>query len=108
MANCSGEDRGVVAERRGQHARAEDDALGAFADRGQAGQRVGGVAADVAPRLEVVGDHHGVEADLLGEDPELDEVARPELLGGGLVADLEGHQPTSRVRVGEGAVVTGP
>ena len=49
------------------------------------------MAALVAPRLVVVGDDDGVEAALLGQHAELDELARAELLGGGLVADSDGH-----------------
>ena len=50
------------------------------------------MAALVAPRLVVVGDDDAVEAALLGEDAELHELARAELLGGGLVADMRmGH-----------------
>ena len=67
-----------------------------------------GVAADVAPRLQVVADHHAVEADLLGAYAEPDQVAGAELLGGGLVAELEGHQPTSRFRAGMGGALTWP
>jgi hypothetical protein len=44
----------------------------------------------VAPRLEVVADPDAVEAHLLGPYPELDELARAELLGGRLVTDGEG------------------
>jgi hypothetical protein len=49
------------------------------------------VAALVAPRLVMVGHDDAVEAALLGEHAELDELARAELLGGGLIADLNGH-----------------
>ena len=56
------------------------------------------MAALVAPRLVVVGHDDGVEAALLGEHAELDELARAELLGGGLVADLNGHVRNTRVR----------
>ena len=70
------------------------DALGALTERGQPGQRERGVPAVVAPRLEVVGDHDAVEPDLLGLDGEVDQVARGELLGGGLVPDAQRHGPT--------------
>ncbi len=72
------------------------------------GDRRRAVAADVPPGLQVVADHHAVEADLLGEHAELDELARAELLGAGLVADLEAHQPTSRFLVAVGAPSTTP
>ena len=49
------------------------------------------MAALVAPRLEVVADPDAVEAGRLGPHPELDELARTELLGRGLVADGEGR-----------------
>jgi len=39
------------------------------------------------PGLEVVGDHHAVEADLLSLDGELDELSRGELFGRSLVTD---------------------
>src|SRR5207244_3624163 len=51
------------------------------------GERGGGVAARVAPRLEVIRDGDSVQADLLGEDTDLEQLARPELLCRGLVAE---------------------
>jgi hypothetical protein len=35
----------------------------------------------MAPGLEVVGDHHAVQTDLLGLDSELDELSGVELFG---------------------------
>jgi hypothetical protein len=45
------------------------------------------MAAGMAPGLEVIGDHHAVQTDLLGLDSELDELPGVELLGRSLVAD---------------------
>jgi hypothetical protein len=45
----------------------------------------------MAPGLEVVGDHHTVQTDLLGLDRELDELSGGELLGRSLVADPLRH-----------------
>jgi hypothetical protein len=49
------------------------------------------VATGVPPGLKVVADDDGVEADFLGNDGELQQLARPKLLSGSLVA--EGKQP---------------
>ena len=89
-----GDHGGVVAEGGGEHAGAEQHALGALADRAHPRERERRVAAFVAPRLVVVGDGDGVEAVVFGEHAELDEPARAELLGGGLVADLDWHPYT--------------
>ena len=51
------------------------------------------MAARVPPRLEVVGDQHAVEPDLLGAHGVLDQLARPELLRRRLVADPQRHLP---------------
>ena len=93
-----GDHGGLVAEGGGEHAGAEQDALGALADRAHPRERERRVAALVAPRLVVVGHDDAVEAALLGGHAELDELARAELLGGGLVADAKGHDRESRVR----------
>ena len=45
--------------------------------------------ADMAPRLEVVGDRRRVHSGLLGENRELDEVPWSELLRGGFISELQ-------------------
>ena len=83
------DDGGVVAERRGQHRRAQDQPLGALAHRGHPGQRERRMPALVAPRLEVVADRRTVHAVLFGRDGQLDEFARGELLRRRLVSEFQ-------------------
>jgi hypothetical protein len=47
------------------------------------------VAAVMAPGLEVIADEDRLVPEPLGEAGELEQLARSELLGGGLVADSE-------------------
>src|SRR5208282_808741 len=91
-----GDDRRVVAEGGGEDGGAHDDAAGGGAERAEPGQRGGGVAVGVLPRLEVVADEDGVEADFFREDGEVEQLPRAELFGGGLVAEFE-HGGRSRV-----------
>ena len=56
-----GDDRRVVAERRGEYGRAEDDPLRCLGRGAQPGERVGRVTVGVAPGLEVVGRPDRVE-----------------------------------------------
>ena len=83
------DDGGVVAERRRQHRRAEDQPLGALADRGHPGQRERRMAALVAPRLEVVADGRAVHAVRFGRHGQLDEFPRGELLRRRLVSEFQ-------------------
>ena len=82
------DDGGVVAEGRGQHRRAEDEPLGALADRGHPGQRPRRMPALVAPRLEVVTDRRAVHAVLFGRHGQFDEFARGELFRRRLVPEF--------------------
>src|SRR5690606_16147643 len=88
------DDGRVVAERRGEDGRAEDDALGAGTDRPEPGQRRGGVPAVVPPRLEVVGDERRLEPGLLGLDDVVRELLRRELLRRRLVPDPQHGSPS--------------
>ncbi len=89
------DDRRVVAERRRQHARADGDARGARTERPHPRERERRVAAGVAPRLEMVADEHGIEAELLGEDRVAQQLGGTELLGRGLVAEPKQRAPPS-------------
>ena len=81
--------RGVVAERRGQHRRAQDEPLGALTDRRHPRQRERGVAAFVPPRLEVVTDRRTVHPVRLGEHRQFDQLTRRELLRRRLVSQFQ-------------------
>ena len=104
-----GDDRRVVAQRGGDHARPQPDPAGALTQGAEPGEGEGSVAAGVPPRLEVIADDHRVEADLLGEDAEVEELSWSELFGGRLVAEGEhdslrrgvaaGGRPPARGRV---------
>ena len=83
--------RRVVAQRRCEHARAQHGPLGGLADRRHPGHRRRRVAAVVAPGLEVVGHRDDVEPHLLGLDRVVEQLARAELLGRGLVSDSDRH-----------------
>src|SRR6266513_6291488 len=50
------------------------------------------VAVGVAPRLEVVADEDRIESVVLGGDREVEQLARAELLGRGLVAEAQGQR----------------
>ena len=81
----------VVAERRREHAGADQHPLGAGAERAQPRQRGRGVPAVVAtPRLEVVGDEDGESKPVLlrPATAEVGELGWPELLRGRLVAQV--------------------
>lgn len=67
----------------------------ALGERAQPGEREGCVTTGVPPRLEVVADEDGVEAERLCEDAVLEQRARVELLRGCLVAELHVPPPTS-------------
>jgi hypothetical protein len=86
-----GDNRRLVPQGRRQHAGPEHRPLGRAADGAEPDERVGRVAAVVAPGLEVVGDGDDLEAVALGPARELDQLARAELLGGGLVAEPDAH-----------------
>ena len=62
------------------------------------------MAAGVAPGLEVVADHHRIEAHGLGVDRELEQLAGRELFGRGLVAERE-HGGPRCIAVSRGGVV---
>ena len=47
------------------------------------------MSALVYPGLEVIAHEHRIEAELLGEAGEAEQLTRSELLRGGLVADLD-------------------
>ena len=86
------DDRRVIAERGREHARPHHDARRARAQRTEPCQRERRVAAGVPPRLEMIADEHGLEADLFREAGEVEQLARGELLGRRLVA-----QPQHRI-----------
>ncbi len=71
-----------------------------LAERPEPRRREGRVAAVVAPGLEVVGDPRALQADLLGVHRVVEEAARPELLGAGLVGEVQGHGVPGRARRG--------
>ncbi len=80
--------RRVVAERGGEDAGAERGAFRRDGGRAEPGQRRGPVPAVVAPGLEVVRDGDDLEPDPLRVPGELEQLDRPELLRGCLVAEL--------------------
>ena len=88
-----GDDRGVVPERRGQHARADLHAGGPLPHRRHPGERERRMPTRVPPRGEVVGYPHAVQPDLLGAHRVLHQVARAELLRRRLVPDPQRHGP---------------
>lgn len=96
------DDRGVVAEGGGEHGGAERHAGGALERHAEPRDRVGAVAALVPRRLQVVADEEGVEAGLLGQLREAQEIGGAELLGGGLlsVAHASSQHPGSRYAAG--------
>ena len=97
------DDRRVVAERRRQHRGAQDQPLGALADRGHPGQRERRVSALVPPRLEVVADRRAVHAVRLGLHGQFDEFAWGELLRRRLVSEFEfSHSYFSTPRAARG------
>src|SRR6185312_2286044 len=79
----------VVAERRGQHRRAELQPLGALTDRGHPGQRERRMPALVTPRLEVITDRCAVHARRLSGHRQLNEFPRRELLRRRLISQPE-------------------
>src|SRR5690606_11492570 len=83
------DDGRVVAEGGRHDARADEHVGGALPHGRHPGEGERRVTALVAPWLEVVGGGHRLEAVPLGGDGELDEVARRELLGGGLVPETK-------------------
>ncbi len=83
------DDRGMIAEGRGQDAGADLRPPRAGAERAEPDERGGRVAIGMLPRLEVVADEDQVEADLLGEAGEIEQLARAELLGRGLVSEFQ-------------------
>ena len=87
-----GDDRRVVAQGRGEDAGPDHHPLGRGGERAEPDQRVRRVAALVAPGLEVVGDRDDVEPRLLRLDREVEQLARPELLGRSLVTDPYRHR----------------
>src|SRR5262249_16093840 len=84
-----GYDGRMVAERRRQHAGPHDHARRFGAQRAEPRQRERRVAVDVLPRLKVVADEDRVEADFLGKARGAQQLARRELLGRGLVSELD-------------------
>ena len=70
------DDRGMIAERRRQHAGAHQHARRRRAERAEPGERGRRVAAGVLPGLEMVADEDGVEAELLRQHGEIEELAR--------------------------------
>ena len=80
---------GVVSEGRREHARSDEEARGARTEGAEPGERERGVSARVPPGLEVIADEDRVVPKALGQLAELEELARPELLGGRLVADAQ-------------------
>ena len=91
----------VVAQAGGEHAGAEDDALGRGGRGTQPGQGVGGVAIGVAPGLVVIAGPDRVVAELLGGDGEVEELAWAELFGRGLVAESKHRVLSGRVGVAQ-------
>src|SRR5215472_3189557 len=92
-AECLGDQGGVIAKRRSQHARAEDDPVRAPAKSAQPGQRERCVPAVVPPRLQVIADEYRVESDRFCEHREVEELGRAELLGGRLVSEPDHAAP---------------
>ncbi len=82
----------MIAVRRRRDAGPDADALRALTERGEPAEGEGRVTPCVAPGVEVVADGDAVEAQLLGEHGVVEELARRELLGGGLVSEGE-HGP---------------
>ena len=84
-----GDDGRMVAERRRQHAGADNDARRFGAERAQPCQRKRCMPIDMLPRLKVIADEDGIEPDFLGETGEAQQRARRELLRRCLVSELD-------------------
>src|SRR5207253_2551819 len=82
-------DRGVVAEGRRRDAGADHHPPRAGAERAEPGERVRRMAVGMLPWLEMVADEHRVETDLFGQARKIQEFARSELLGRGLVSEFQ-------------------
>src|SRR6266699_2233588 len=89
------DDAGVIAERRREHARAHHYPRGLGAEHAEPGQRKRRVRPGMLPGLEMIADEHGIVAEAFGEDRELQELIRPELLGGRLVAQSDQEEESS-------------
>ena len=81
------DDAGVVAERRRVDRGPQGDAGRVLSDRREPREREWCVSIGMPPRLEVVADENRVETVVLGGDGEIEQLARAELLGRGLVAE---------------------
>ena len=81
--------RRVVAKCRRYDRRAERDARSALARGCEPRQRERRMAVGVAPRLEMVAHENRIESIGFGRDCEIQQLARSELLGGGLVTEPE-------------------
>jgi hypothetical protein len=79
----------MIAEGRGQDAGADLGAVRPGAKRAEPDERRRRVSVGVLPRLEMVADEDRVEADLLGEAREIEQLTRTELLGRGLVSEFQ-------------------
>jgi hypothetical protein len=88
-ANRLRHDRGMVAEGRCRNAGADLHPRRLGAERAEPGERVRRMPAGVLPRLKVVADEDGVEAGVLRQARELQQLARPELFGRRLVSELK-------------------
>src|SRR5919108_309701 len=87
---------GAGGEGGGEDARPQPRSLGRNRGRAQPGERRRAVPAVVAPGLEVVGDRDDLEAGALGPARELEQLDRPELLRGCLVAEPHARKPWLR------------
>src|SRR5262249_10399651 len=87
-----GDDRRRVSHRRREHARAEARPIGPLPEGAEPGQGGRAVAAVVPPGLEVIRDAYELEPCLLGEPRVVEQLAWPELLRRGLVAERQ-HLP---------------
>src|SRR5262249_56574424 len=84
-----GDDRGMVAECRRQHAGPDDDARRPGTQRPKPCQRKRRMAVDMLPWLEVVADEDRVEADFLSKAREVQQLTRRKLLRRSLVSELD-------------------
>src|SRR5205814_10301783 len=84
-----GHDRGVIAKGRGEDAGADHSPSRACPKRAEPDERRRRVPVGMLPRLEMVADEDRVEADLLGEAREIEQLLRGELLGRGLVSEFQ-------------------
>src|SRR6185437_2781873 len=81
-----------------KHAGAHRNARGAGAEGTHPGHRKRRVAAGMAPWLEMIADENRIKSALLGENGEIEQFVRSELLSGCLVAQSQRHSAFFRLQ----------